>query len=270
MERKGVDEHEMMLNCVFLFNINESPDLKAGLEAIQSRWAVLAFEKTYKINADQHKGEIEADSRFRYDPHFLKTEVCPALLNKILAALSTLAIEGIDYSCTISALKQIQEETNHLWSFVREVGLEECQEGRVYLNDLWELLFKWYVNNGTLEIQWSNGREKKIWHEQVRKNDLNIKSQNQIYQRFRELFPKIKKARHDSLTEDIERIGEFYLTGIKLNHEVRTRNDEINDQVGTMNDEKKVNSSLKKGDFVTLASGKQKEKIDTIVGYKGD
>jgi putative DNA primase/helicase len=270
MERKGVDEHEMMLDCVFLFNINEAPDLKAGIEAIQSRWAVLSFEKTYKLNADFNKGEIEADSRFRYDPEFLKTEVCPALLNKILEALAILAIEGIDYSCTEEALKEIQEETNHLWSFVREVGLEESPEGKVYINDLWELLFKWYVNNGTLEIQWSNGREKKIWHEQVRKNDQNIKSQNQIYQRFRELFPKIKKARHDSLTEDVERIGEFYLIGIKLN-----------DEVGKINDEQSLShhsssflvhhsSLLKKGDFVTLSSDKPKEQIGTIIGYKED
>ena len=91
MERKGVDERQMMLNTIFLFNVNEVPNLQAGMEAIQSRWAVLSFNKTYKKKADPTKGEIEADSRFRYDPNFLKEKVCPALLNKILEALSSLA-----------------------------------------------------------------------------------------------------------------------------------------------------------------------------------
>ena len=88
MERKGVDERQMMLDAIFLFNVNEVPNLQAGMEAIQSRWAVLSFNKTYKKNADPAKGEIEADSRFRYDPNFLKEKVCPALLNKILEAIA--------------------------------------------------------------------------------------------------------------------------------------------------------------------------------------
>ena len=163
MERKGVDEHEIMLAAIFLFNVNEAPNLKAGLEAIQSRWAVLSFNKTYKAGADPKKGEIEADSRFRYDPDFLRTHVCPALLNKMLAAITTLAIEGIDYSCTEAALQSIQQETNHLWAFARDVGLDYQTQGRVYINDLWSLLQDWYIKNGTLEIVRNDkGREKKI------------------------------------------------------------------------------------------------------------
>ena len=214
MERKGVDEHEMMLATVFLFNINEAPNLKAAMEAIKSRWAVLSFNKTYKQNADPNKGEIEADSRFRYDPNFLKEKVCPALLNKLLNALSTVMRSGIDYSCTEEAIQSIQEETNHLWAFAREVGLDYCTGGRIYIHDLWDLLFRWYINNGTLEIISENGKEKKIWHDQPRRSDKNVKAPNQIYQRFAELFPKIKKKR-DTLPGT--RTGQFYLSGIAIN-----------------------------------------------------
>lgn len=217
MERKGVDERQMMLNTIFLFNVNEVPNLQAGMEAIQSRWAVLSFNKTYKKNANPAKGEIEADSRFRYDPNFLKEKVCPALLNKILEALSTLATDGIDYSCTEEAIKNIQEETNHLWAFARDLGLDYQTEGRVYINDLWELLYKWYVNNGTLEIISENGKEKKVWHDQARRSDKNVKAPNQIYQRFRELFPQIKKERD---TQSPDRIGQSYLAGIAIDKAV--------------------------------------------------
>ncbi|MEN9520045.1 MAG: hypothetical protein RLZZ381_2633 [Cyanobacteriota bacterium] len=218
MERKGIDSHTMNLSTVFLFNVNEAPNLKAGLEAIQSRWAVLNFNKTYKINANPSKGELEADSRFRYDPYFIKEQVCPALLNKMLKALEKLAVNGLNYSCTEQALQDIQKETNHLWAFAQDIGLEYQTGSKVYINDLWELLSEWYINNGTLEIiNTDKGKEKKIWHDQPRRDDRNIKAPNQIYQRFAELFPKIKKQRDTSRGD---RTGKFYLSDIKLNNHV--------------------------------------------------
>ena len=213
-ECKGVDSRSMKLATVFLFNVNEAPNLKAGTEAIQSRWAVLEFNKTYKDGADPAKGEIEADSRFRYDPDFLKEKVCPALLNKMLDAISTLAIDGIDYQCTEEALSNIQQETNHLWAFARDVGLDYQTDGRVYINDLWERLQSWYIDNGTLEIVTTNsGKEKKIWHDQPRRDDKNVKAPNQVYQRFAELFPKIKRQKE---THNQERLGQSYLAGIAI------------------------------------------------------
>jgi phage/plasmid-associated DNA primase len=214
IERKGVDEHEVMLNTVFLFNVNEVPNLSAAMEAIQSRWAVLSFNKTYKKKANPNRGEIEADSRFRYDPNFLQEKVCPALLNKLLNALTDVMTEGIDYSCTEEAIKNIQEETNHLWGFAREVGIDYQNGGRVYINDLWELLYKWYINNGTLEIVNENGKERKIWHEQVKRSDKNVKAPNQVYQRFSELFPKIKKERDNNYYSSHR--GQFYLSGVEI------------------------------------------------------
>lgn len=214
VERKNQDERPMLLNTIFVFNINEPPNLQAGLEAIQSRWAVLSFNKTYKVGADPAKGELEADARFRYDPEFLQTEVVPALLNKILEALPKLINEGIDYSCTQKALEQIQQETNHLWAFSQQVGLDYQPGGRVYINELWEKLREWYIANGTLEIQrTSDGKEKQEWHEQVNNRDRNIKGANQVYQRFSKLFPKVIRVR-DSQSAD--RKGQWYLAGIGI------------------------------------------------------
>jgi putative DNA primase/helicase len=229
MERKGIDERAMMLAAVFLFNVNETPNLKAGMEAIQSRWAVLSFNKTYKVGADPAKGELEADNRFRYDPTFLKENVCPALLNKMLSCLATLAIDGIDYSCTEAALQDIQQETNHLWAFAREVGLDYRSGGKTYINDLWEQLTQWYIANGTLEIiQTENGKEKKIWHDQPRRGDKNVKAPNQIKARFAELFPKIKWHKETQLNE---RKGQIYLSGIGIS-EASEASEAISEPIG--------------------------------------
>ena len=212
IEHKGVDERPINPSTVFFFNINNVPNLQASLEAIQSRWAVLSFNKTFKTNADPARGELEADPRFRYDPDFLKIEVVPALLNKMLAALPEVAMKAIDYNCTESAMQEIQEETNHLWAFAREVGLGYQVGGRVYINDLWEQLKQWYLDNGTLTITTdAKGKEKHEWHDQPRRGDKNVKAPNQIYQRFSELFPKVRKERDNS---NLDRKGQFYLSGL--------------------------------------------------------
>lgn len=211
LELKHANERPFEPCTVFLFNINNVPNLQASLEAIQSRWAVLSFNKTFKVNANPARGEIEADPRFRYDPNFLKMEVVPALLNKMLVALVEVAMTAIDYNSTEQALQEIQEETNHLWSFAREVGLSYQVGGRVYINDLWEMLKQWYINNGTLLVITDGKKEKLEWHDQPRRGDKNVKAPNQIFQRFSELFPKIRRERE---TQDRDRIGQFYLSGL--------------------------------------------------------
>jgi putative DNA primase/helicase len=70
MECKGQDEREFNPKAVCLFNVNEVPQLSAALEAIQSRYGVLTFNKTFKVGADPQRGEIEADPRFKYNPNF--------------------------------------------------------------------------------------------------------------------------------------------------------------------------------------------------------
>lgn len=213
LERKNVDERAMEPCTVFFFNINNAPNLQASLEAIQSRWAVLSFNRTFKVNADPSRGEIEADPRFRYDPNFLRNEVVPALLNQMLAVLPEVAMTAIDYDCTEKALQEIQEQTNHLWSFVREVGLGYCPNGRVYIGDLWEMLKQWYINNGTLVVTTDGKKEKHEWNDQSQRGDKNIKGPNQIYQRFSELFPKVRKERDNST---LHKRGQFYLAGLGL------------------------------------------------------
>ncbi|NEP47271.1 MAG: hypothetical protein F6K35_52050 [Okeania sp. SIO2H7] len=150
MERKGRDERPMALNTVFLFNINKAPLLKGGLEAIKSRWAVLDFSKTFKVNADVNKGEIEADPRFRYDPEFIKTKVAPAFLNKMLIELQNLCRDGINYETTDRFVRDIKSESNHLWRFCFETGLDYYESGRAYISDIWDKLETWYRENGTL------------------------------------------------------------------------------------------------------------------------
>jgi putative DNA primase/helicase len=194
-EAKGKDGQEFTPNTVFLFNINDVPNMQGSLEAILSRYGVLDFKKTYKTNADITKGELEADPRFAYDPLFLRLMVCPALLNRLLDALKDLMINGIDYSCTQQALEDIQAENSHLFQFIQDTGLSYDPNSYLSASDIWIKLEAWYQENGTLTYEETSGnKQKAIWQDQVRASDKNIKAVNQVLARIKQLFPKAKLA----------------------------------------------------------------------------
>jgi putative DNA primase/helicase len=208
IEGKGRDEYELDILSVFLFNINELPRIKGVMEVIASRYAVLLFNKTYKVNADVAKGEIEADSRFKYDPEFLSLEVLPAFLNRLLCELKNLMEFGVDYSSTEKALLDIQCENSHLLQFSQDVGLNYLPNGEVTAGELWQQLEAWYLGNGTLTYEDSgNGKTKAIWLDQSKAWDKNVKGANQVVQRFLELYPKAKRDKRNNNQVVIRGLG---------------------------------------------------------------
>lgn len=214
IERKGKDGYAFTPRAIHIFNTNQLPKLKSGMDSLLSRFVVYDFNKTFKQHPNPMRGELQADARFHDDPQFLINEVCPALLNRLLAELENLTTEGIDYDALQSGLDDIQEESTHLWSFVQDHGLEVDPDGKVAISDLWEDLRKWYIETGTLEIEeFENGKTRNIWHEQANQYDRNITGANQVYKRFKLLFPKIKRLRE---TADQENRGRFYILGLSF------------------------------------------------------
>lgn len=214
-ERKGKDGEDFTCQAVHLFNCNQLPKMKTGLDSLKTRFCVLDFFKTYKPDPDPTRGELLADPRFKYDPQFMISEVCPALLNLVLAELPLLLTEGINYQAIADSLEDIQEESTHLWEFCKDYGISPDPEGKVYVHDLWFKLQSFYEDNGTLErVEKPEGGYKNIWHEQANKWDGNITGPNQIFKRLKQLFPKIDKRRE---TQNSNFYGRFYLVGISLN-----------------------------------------------------
>ncbi|MEQ8469394.1 DUF5906 domain-containing protein, partial [Coleofasciculus sp. E1-EBD-02] len=194
-EAKGRDEDEFTPTGIALFNANDTPKLQGTLEAIASRYAVLTFNKTFKIGANPELGEVEADPRFKYDPDFLSYEVLPAFLNRVLDALRRLMSEGIDYSCTQKALEDIQAENSHLFQFAQDTGLGYNPNSTLTAREIWGILEQWYLDNGTLTYEESTtGKQKAVWMEQASPYDRNVKGANQVLGRFQKLFPKAKRV----------------------------------------------------------------------------
>jgi putative DNA primase/helicase len=214
IERKGKDSYEYKSAAIFFANCNKLPSITGGTAAIDDRYGILRFDKTYTRNAIAAEGQLEADPRFKDDEKFIFEQVAPAMLNKLLERLPLLLSEGIDYKATKDAMQKAQEESRHLWQFVRDIGVEAQTCGRIYIKDLWELLQKWYLETGTLEIEeGSRGKDKLIWHDLPNKFDTPVKATNQVFARFSEIFPKLQKLRYMERAE-IERKGQWYLSGI--------------------------------------------------------
>jgi len=194
-EGKGKDEVDFTPKAIAIFNCNDTPNMQGSLEAIKSRYGVLSFDKTFKVKADPTRGEIEADPRFKYDPDFLKTEVLPAFLNKVLNALVALMSDGIDYAATEAAMAAIQAENSHLFQFSQDTGLNYSPDDVLTASDIWTKLEAWYQDNGTLVYETTtNDKVKALWFDQPRRGDHNVKGANQVLARIQQLFPKATRA----------------------------------------------------------------------------
>jgi putative DNA primase/helicase len=214
IERKGKDSYEYKPVAIFFANCNKLPSITGGTSAIDDRYGILRFDKTYVRNAIAAEGQLEADPRFKDDEKFILEQVAPAMLNKLLERLPLLLSEGIDYKATKEAMQKVQEESRHLWQFSREVGLEVQTGGRVWLTDLWDLLVNWYEGMGILDKEpGSNGKEKLIWYELSNKYDAPVKSINQLSSRFTEIFPKVQVCRYVE-RDEMQRRGQRYLLGV--------------------------------------------------------
>jgi putative DNA primase/helicase len=214
IERKGKDSYEYKSAAIFFANCNKLPSITGGTSAIDDRYGILRFDKTYARNAIAAEGQLEADPRFKDDEKFILEQIAPAMLNKLLERLPVLLSEGIDYKATKDAMQKAQEESHHLWQFAREVGLEVQSGGRVWLTDLWDLLVDWYEGMGILDKEsGSNGKEKLIWYELSNKYDAPVKSINQLSSRLSEIFPKVQVCPYSG-RDEMKRRGQRYLLGV--------------------------------------------------------
>jgi putative DNA primase/helicase len=214
IEPKGKDSYEYKPAATFFANCNKLPSITGGTAAIDDRYGILRFDKTYARNAIAAQGQLEADPRFKDDEKFILEQVAPAMLNKLLERWPILLSEGIDYKAAKDAMQKAQEESRHLWQFAREVGLELQAGGRVWITDLWESLVDWYEGMGILDKEFDGkGKDKLIWHELSNKYDAPVKSINQLSSRLGEIFPKIQVCKYLE-RDEMERRGQRYLLGV--------------------------------------------------------
>ena len=193
IERKYQKGYSYNPSCVHLFHVNETPRIDGALEAIKSRFAPIAFTKTYKLKPNKDKGELQANPKFREDKDFIIENILPAYLNYLLTAFKDLLENGIDYSITEAEFERIQCRNSYLRQFEVDSGLVFNIDSAIQIQDLWDRLYKYSLEQGFVSEFTVSGKIKKVWEKPVNKLDPYVTAPNQVFESFSKLFPKIER-----------------------------------------------------------------------------
>jgi phage/plasmid-associated DNA primase len=191
-EEKFRQGNEFTPRCIAIFSTNtKTVNLMANLEAIASRYAIVPFNKKF-VPVPRYANEVKADSRYAYDPDWVKAEVLPSLLNRLLDCFTAIFTDGIDYSVFNEAMEVNRLGAVHLFQFADDAGLVSGEPTDfISIDEIWVKLRTWYENEGYLTI----GDRGDSWADDPRPGDPLIRYAVKLKQRLERLFPAITSGR---------------------------------------------------------------------------
>lgn len=192
-ELKGVQESQFVPSALFVFNLNKDPSLTGEQAAIETRFHVFRFRKTF-MAIPTEPTHIQADPRLKDDPSFIQDNICPAFLNWLLEGLALSVGYGIDYATGNQAMQDVRRGSCHLWDFCDAVGLTWDESSQVSCKRVWDALQNWYREEGYVD---AGGR----WlMDPV--TDRTVKAPRLLVPALRQIFPKLASDRAAGKSRD--------------------------------------------------------------------
>lgn len=197
-ELKGVQESQFVPSALFVFNLNKDPSLTGEQVAIETRFHVFKFRKTF-MATPLEPSHIQADPKLKDDPEFIREHICPAFLNWLLEGLKLSVEHGIDYATGRAAMEDVKRAGCHLWEFCDSVGLRYEPDSTVSVSRIYKMLTNWYKDEGYLD---TNGR----WLLDA-PSDRPVKAARLLVPALMRIFPKLASDRATSKSRDRLIIG---------------------------------------------------------------
>jgi putative DNA primase/helicase len=192
-ELKGVQESQFVPSALFVFNLNKDPSLSGDQVAIETRFHVFRFRKTFMATPTE-PNHIQADPRLKDDPDFIQQMVCPAFLNWLIEGLMLSVADGIDYSTGTKAMEDVRRSSCHLWEFCDAIGLTYQPDAHVSVSTVYDRLRSWYRDEGYLDKadRWIIDPP----------NDRTVKASRLLVAALKQIFPKIASDRGAGKSRD--------------------------------------------------------------------
>jgi phage/plasmid-associated DNA primase len=192
-ELKGVQESQFVPSALFVFNLNKDPSLSGDQVAIETRFHVFRFRKTFMATPTE-PNHIQADPRLKDDPEFIQQMICPAFLNWLIEGLMLSVAEGIDYSTGTKAMEDVRRSSCHLWEFCDAIGLTYDPDSTVSVSTVYDRLRSWYRDEGYLDKadRWIIDPP----------NDRTVKASRLLVAALKQIFPKIASDRGAGKSRD--------------------------------------------------------------------
>lgn len=197
-ELKGVQESQFIPSSLFVFNLNKDPSLTGEQAAIETRFHVFRFRKTFMATPTEPT-HLQADPRLKDDPTFIQQQICPAFLNWLLEGMALSITDGIDYSSGARAMQDVRRASCHLWDFCDAVGLTWEEGAQTSCKRVWDALQNWYREEGYLD---AGGR----WLLDP-PGDRTVKAPRLLTPALRQIFPKLASDRSGGKSRDRLMLG---------------------------------------------------------------
>jgi hypothetical protein len=184
-ERKFKEGYKFSPKLIAIFSTNSPTiNLTGKNQATIDRFSIVKFTKTFVSNPTG-PNELKADPRYVYNPDWVKANVLPSLLNRLIAAYRAIILAGIDYSAFDPAMEANAAAAYHLLQFADDVGLVRgSKTDYIAVEDLWLKLRIWYETEDYLTIT----ERGDSWADDPRPGDPLVRFSVKLKQRIEAVF----------------------------------------------------------------------------------
>lgn len=150
IEEKHEKAYSIRPHTTLIFSTNEDIWCAANNEAVDTRFVIIPYEKTFKDRPTK-ANELKANPRYANDLPFVAKEIAPALINRLLIELQDVIDNGINYDASVERLDRVRYDNDPIYQAMTDKGFVEDPDGDTPLELLWERFTDYLIEEGIVD-----------------------------------------------------------------------------------------------------------------------